>query len=538
MKLLSLLILVLCALLIYALFPLSSREFIIGVDEKLLRGKEEFLRKLHRDARSVSPGDTRPPNIVLILADDLGKTDISLYGSPHVHTANMDSIGREGVVFTEAYCTAPICAPSRASLLTGRYQQRFGFELQPHDRYPRNRLERFLYRQLLRGENWIVSDAASFPRRRDIEGQGLPSSEITLAELLHAMGYVTGIIGKWHLGYEEPFIPNNRGFDYQYGFYEAFSLYAPVDDPGIINHRHDHFANRHIWKKGRSGNSAIRRNHEVIEEDEYLTTKIGKEAVRFIRSRDSEPFFLYIPFSAPHTPFQVTAAYYDMFFHVDDTNKRVYYAMIQALDDAVGNILNALEERGLEEHTLVFFASDNGGAIYTGATDNAPLKGGKFSYYEGGVNVPFMLRWKGRIEPGSVYDAPVSLMDIFATSVAAASGQFPGDRIYDGVDLLPFITGENTDQPHETLYWRADFNRAVRREGWKGIMNEKHGTRQLYDLQSDKAERFDRAGTRTDVLDALDTILEQWEKQLPPPLWPPVMEYRLNLDGEDHYFSI
>ena len=212
MKLIYSLLVVFCGCMVYFLLPLSSKEFHIQFDEKLLAYKESFLEN---QLENVTVGQELLPNVIIFLADDLGKTDISLYGSSHVHTPHIDALGKEGVVFTEAYCTSPICAPSRASLLTGRYQQRFGFELQPHDRYPRNRLERLVYRILLRNENWEVSDARRFPEKRDIALQGLPSSEVTLGELLQSRGYVTGIMGKWHLGVEEPFIPNNRGFDYQ-----------------------------------------------------------------------------------------------------------------------------------------------------------------------------------------------------------------------------------------------------------------------------------------------------------------------------------
>ena len=532
------LFLILCIPFAYLLLPLSSKDFSITVDQEMLKRKKEFLSNLRDAAAGEEVEDCKPPNILIILADDLGKTDISMYGGPYVKTPHIDAMGEEGVRFTEAYCTAPICAPSRAGLLTGRYQHRFGFELQPHDRYPKNRMERIIYRLILLGENWVVSDASSFPRQRDIERQGLPPSEITLGELLQSMGYVTGIIGKWHLGTEEPFVPNNRGFDYQYGFYEAFSLYAAIDDPDIVNHRHDHFANRHIWRTGRTGASAIRRNHQVIDEDEYLTTAIAREAVQFIREHSDVPFFLYVPFSAPHTPFQVTREYFDMFSHVQDRNKRVYYAMIKALDDAVGMILEAVQEQGLDEHTLIFFASDNGGATYTGATENAPLKGGKFSYFEGGLNVPFMMRWKGNIDPGIIYDNPVSLMDIFMTSVIAASGYLPDDRVYDGIDLIPFLKGTREGSPHETLLWRADYNRAIRQGAWKCIIDAHEGAAELYNLELDKVEFMNQSDINTEIIKELEDALRRWENGLMPPLWPKVMDYRFTIEGVDYFFAI
>ena len=541
--------LLLAGILLYLLFPLSSREFRIDIDDKKLRYKKHFLEQagLRRDdppdpvqKDGVPPSGVPPsgakPNIVLLLADDLGKTDISLYGNQVMETPHIDAIGRGGVTFTEAYCTASICAPSRASLLTGRYAQRFGFELQPHDHYPRNRLETLLYRYLLRHELWEVSENKRYPRPQDIRRQGLPASEITLAELLRADGYRTGILGKWHLGYEEPFRPHNHGFEIQYGFYEAFSLYAPIDDPDIVNQRHNHFANRHIWSRGRDGSCAIRRNDEIIDEKEYLTTRLAEEAVQFLRQHREEPFFLYVPFSAPHTPFQATRKHFDQLTHIEDQNQRVYYAMIKALDEAVGTITGEIRRLGLEEETIIVFASDNGGATYTGATQNAPLKGGKFSDFEGGLNIPFMLRWKDRITP-TEYLHPVSLMDIFTTIAGAAGLPLPSDRVYDGIDLLPHLD-ERKGQPQRALFWRSDYNKAIRSGDWKLILNERDDRTLLYNLNRDKTEGRNRAGTEQAIRNRLQTELENWEKALKAPLWPKVMHYRFMINGVRYSFAI
>jgi arylsulfatase A-like enzyme len=368
--------------------------------------------------------------------------------------------------------------------------------------------------------------------------QGLPPSEITLGELLGNYGYSTGITGKWHLGFEEEFIPNNRGFDYQYGFYEAFSLFSPVDDPDVVHHRHDYFASKHIWKQERTGTSAIRRNHQVIEEPEYLTFRIAEEANAFMRRNREEPFFLYVPFSAPHTPFQAPRDYVDLFEHVEDVNKRVYYAMIKALDDAVGSILGTLEELGLEENTLILFASDNGGATYTGATENAPLKGGKFSNFEGGINVPATARWPGVIPEGSVFTPPVSLLDFFTTAARTAGAPLPEDRVYDGVDLIPYLTGKAEGPPHEALYWRAAYNKAVRTGRWKLIIDEKADRTFLYDMETDKIERQNLAAERPEVTAELKEMLTAWESELMEPLWPRVMDFRFDIDGEIYDFAL
>lgn len=530
---------VFAGLITYILLPLSSREWNFEFDKKMIASKREFLDKLRTERPSKYHAQSEaPPNILLITADDLGKTDISLYGSETVETPNMDAIGTEGVTFTDAYCSSPICSPSRAGMITGRYQQRFGMEVQPQNRYARNRLEYFIVNHFIDTGQWFLVERGSTPKKSAMEKQGLPPSEITLGELLQSAGYRTGITGKWHLGFNEEFIPNNRGFDEQYGFYEAFSLFAPVDSPGIVEYRHDYYANKHIWKQERSGPCAIRRNHEVIEEPEYLTFRIAEEANRFLEENRERPFFLYVPFSAPHTPFQAPEEYYDRFSHVKDKNKRVYYAMIAALDDGVGMIMEKLSELGLEENTLVMFASDNGGATYTEATENAPLKGGKFMNFEGGVNVPAMLRWKGTIDEGKKYSHMVTLLDFFSTAAGAVGVPLPGDRVIDGKDLLPYLRGEKENPPHRALFWRAAYSKAVRSGPWKLIIDEKNGRELLYNLEDDKVEKRNLAERRPEVVGRLKGLLEEWEKGLTGPLWPRVMDFRVEIDGVEYEFAL
>ena len=252
--------------LLYLLLPLTSEKFKIKADVRKMAFKEVFLTP---DNNAI---DTlKKPNIVVILADDLGKTDISLYGSPYLTTPHIDAIGKDGVIFSEGYVTAPICSPSRAGLLTGRYQQRFGYEYQPHERYPQNRLELWFFKHIINTGDWLVADQNQFPRKSDQILQGLPPTEFTIAELLKKEGYQTGIFGKWHLGAHEQNIPINLGFDYHYGFYEAFTLYDDPNAENLINQQHTDFSNDHIWGKGRSGTCAIRTNHQVIQETEFLT---------------------------------------------------------------------------------------------------------------------------------------------------------------------------------------------------------------------------------------------------------------------------
>lgn len=479
------------------------------------------------------------PNIILILADDLGKTDISRYGGTRVQTPHIDAIGENGVTFTEGYITSPICSPSRAGMLTGRYQQRFGYEYQPHDRYPKNELEYFVYQRFLDSRTWSLTTDKSFPSLEAIVQQGLPETEFTLAELLQKHGYATGIVGKWHLGVEEHCWPNRRGFDYQYGFYEAYTLYQPdTHATDILNQHHDDFSDPYIWKGGRRGNCALRCNHAVVEDSVYLTQRLAEEAVKFIEQHHDSAFFLYVPFSAPHTPFQVPRAYYDRFPHEPDRNKRIYQGMIAALDDAVGDILAALDSMGLENNTLVWFLSDNGGATYTRATDNFPLKGGKFTHFEGGLNVPFMLQWKTHVPAGTQFSKPVMSLDIFQTTVALAGIDLPPDRPYDGVNLLPFLLGELAGPPHEALFWRSNYSWAVRHGPWKLVGDEKSGHHVLYNLLVDKEERHNLYPQSPDIVNMLTQAYRAWEATTLPPRWQRVMDYRYETEDGDFWFPL
>lgn len=525
------------AALIFLLLPVASRKYRIEFDRRKIEAKRDYLDQI---TRTELPQTIERPNILFILADDLGKNDISLYNSRGVDTPNIDAIGHGGVVFSDAYCTSPICAPSRAAIMTGRYQQRSGFELQANDRYPHNRLEYLLFKHILDIGFWRVAELA-VPRRTDIAKQGLDPGEITLAEMLHSWGYATGVIGKWHLGHEEPFLPLNRGFDYHYGFYEAFTLYDQIDDPEVVNRRLDEFSDRHQWRQGRKGTSAIRINNQIIDEQGYLTDRIAEEAVRFLEDHSSggaRPFFLCVPFSAPHVPYQAQARYYDEFAEIEDETVRVYRGIIKNLDDAVGRIIERVEALGLDRNTLIIFASDNGGAQHTGATDNAPLKGGKFTNFEGGLNIPFMLRWDEVLTPGRLYSRPVSLMDVFATAAAAASVPLPADRSYDGVDLRPYLLGETEGMPHPTLFWRSLYNKAVRKGQWKLILNERSTEILLYSLEYDRREKVNLAPQYPEIVEELLEELREWEQPLKPPSWPRVMDVEFIIDGRAYRFAI
>lgn len=529
------------ALLLFLLWPLGSRRWEIAPGSDSKSEKETILERQVRAGHSA-------PRIVIILADDLSIVDTSIYGGAVVSTPNIDSIGEEGVVFTEASCTTAICSPSRASMLTGKYQQRYGFELQPHEQYARSRLQYLAFRYFIDTGSMVPIAPFPIPRRRDLAHQGIPASEIMLSELLRARGYATAAFGKWHLGYDTRFSPIERGFDEHYGFYEAFSLYAPTGDDSIVDTPIDDFSDRHMWNRARKGASAIVHNDVEVEEESYLTFKFAELAADYIEENADAPFFLYLPFSAPHTPLQAPIEYYDRFAHIEDPVRRTYSAMIAALDDAVGTVLDSIDEAGIADSTLVVFASDNGGVTYLGVTDNGPYAGGKFSTFQGGLAVPMMMRYPPMIEPGTRYESPVSLMDIYPTVEAIARGS-PGtddeERPLDGVNLFPFIRGETDSEPHDALFWRSWYNRAVRRGPWKLIV-QKSGSPDtgetdlfyLYNLERDPYEKTNLAGEQPDVVRDLNGLLDDWEADLADPAWPPVMHFYIDVWGERFWFAV
>ena len=507
--------------------------FPIEPDVELMAGKMAYLDGLEK----IPAGDS-VPNVVLILVDDLGKYDISVYADSGVHTPVLEQLAMNGVTFSSAYSTSSVCSPSRAGMLTGRYQHRFGLERQLMNRYPRGKFEYWFVDHFINTAPMRLVQPGSAPTKEEIEKQGIPASELLLSEILERRGYETGIFGKWHLGHNEPFIPNHRGFGEQYGFYEAFSLYDSENDPGIVNFKHDYYANKHIWRQGRKGASAIRVNDTIVDEDEYLTFSIASRACEFIDRNREVPFFLYVPFSAPHTPFQAPREYCEQFSNVGDKNKQVYYGMISALDHAVGEIIERLKTDGLYENTLIIFASDNGGADYTGATDNGILKSGKFSQFEGGINVPMIAVWKGVIPQNNKFDQPVSLMDVFTTVLSATGCDIPGDRVMDGVDLLPCLREERAAPPHGALFWRTDYNKAVREGAYKLVWNMRDHQEFLYDLEHDPLESVDLSGEFPDLTEALKKEILEWEKQMIPPLWPGVMEFRIEVDDQVTWWAI
>ncbi len=433
--------------------------------------------------RNANQPTARQPNIVIIMGDDLGVCDVSMYGCKDIPTPHIDSIAAKGVKFTNGYVTAPVCSPSRAGLMTGRYQHRFGFEF----------------------------NAGPLQRAVNEKEMGLPLTEITLAQALKQAGYATGMVGKWHLGMHEKFQPTQRGFDEYFGFLFGANAYL---DPK----RSDAVGGEAAAAWPRNKLNPIYRNQAPVEENEYLTEAFAREAVAYIERHKTAPFFLYAPFNAPHLPLQATRKYVERFKHITDERRRVYAAMVSALDDAVGAILKKLRDSNLEKDTLVVFLSDNGCATYTGACTNDPLRYGKLTHFEGGFRVPFAMQYPARLKAGMTYDKPISSLDLFPTALALAGGAMPKDRPYDGVNLLPYLTSPGKKTPHEVLCWRNGENAGVRKGNWKLF---KGGDKYwLFDLSKDAGEKQNVADKFPQVVEELKKELQKWEAQMKAPLWP------------------
>jgi arylsulfatase A-like enzyme len=509
----------------------GGEAYRISVDPAAIAQREAYVRGPVREAPRL--------NVVLILADDLGVQDTSLVPNGLVKTPGLERLAAGGVSLGQASVTAPICSPSRAALLTGRYQQRFGHEGQPHDRYARNGLEAFYFRHFIAGGDWQLHRPVA-PDLEDVQRQGLPPAEVTLAEVLKRSGYATGAFGKWHLGWNEASAPHRRGFDLHVGFYEAYSLYQrDVDSPSVVNQHHDDVSEQFIWGKGRTGSSQLVRNGVPFVDDGYLTDTLTSEAISFIEAHRAQNFFVYLPLQNPHTPYQAKKALFDRFADEPDQNRRVYKALIASLDESVTRVLDALDRNGLSDDTLVIFLSDNGGALYTKAADNRPLQGGKFTLFEGGVRVPMVLRWPKRLPAGQRYEQPVSALDLFATIAAAVGAELPPGVKLDGVDLAPYLSGENPAVPHEWLFWRAEYAQAVRHGRWKLVRDTWHGTSALFDLESDPGEKKDLSAAQPERVQELTAAWEQWNALNRAPLWPHVMEYRFTSDdGREFWYPL
>ncbi|MDF7822384.1 sulfatase-like hydrolase/transferase [Pontiellaceae bacterium B12227] len=414
------------------------------------------------------------PNIIVIMADDMGFQDAGFTGSKDIKTPHLDKLAAEGVVFEQGYANHPFCGPSRAAFITGRYQHRFGFETNPaYD--PANTI------------------------------MGLDPEEIMFPKRLQKAGYTTGIIGKWHLGAAEDFHPNNRGFDYFYGFlggghdYFRIDLSAPVKEAYL---------------------QGLVRNKRPADFEGYLTTALSRDAVKFVEGNKDHPFFLFLSYNCPHAPQQAPEEDIARYSHIEDKKRRTYCAMVDVMDRGIGEVVQALEKNGIRENTLIFFTSDNGGPQSSpkqpgkgNGSSNAPFRGGKGNLYDGGVHVPFMANWPAKLPKGKRYSYPVIALDIGRTAVELAGADPMAGKPMEGVNLVPFVTGKTQGAPHEALFWRGGSHWSVlASDGTKHMKDKDSKGERLYYLPKDVSESNDLLAKQPERAKALRSAWETWNE--------------------------
>ena len=425
-------------------------------------------------AESEAASADEKPNIIILYADDAGFADFGFQPNARPDmkklTPNIDSIAKKGARFTNAYMSGCVCSPSRAGMMTGRYQGRFGHDNNIPPGY--------------------------------MDG-GLPKTETFGAKRLQKLGYKTGIIGKWHLGYPEGYQPNDRGFDWFYGCLQGSRPYFPMPRP--TPHR------------------VFLENKKPTEEKGYTTDRIGDGACRFIKENKAAPFFLFVSFTAPHGPLQAKESDLKLLGEIKNERRRKYAGLVKAMDDNVGRILKTVQEAGIEKNTLIIFTNDNGGQTLTGA-NNFPLKGKKGTLWEGGTRVPMCMQWPAKIAKGSVIDDPVISLDFLPTFVEMSGAKVDGDWKLDGRSIHGLIGGTVEELPSRTLYWRqhgSKGNIACRSGKWKMVFNRstRDAKPELYDLSKDISEANNLAEKNPEQLASMMKQVTEWEKELKEPLW-------------------
>ena len=427
-----------------------------------------------------SAGGQRP-NVIIILADDLGYADVGVHGCKDIPTPNIDALAARGVRCTSGYSSHPFCSPMRAGLMAGRYQHRFGY----------------------------VTNVAYDPQNPHI---GLPGTEKTIAKRLQKAGYRTGMAGKWHLGAANLFHPNRRGFDFFYGF---------------LGGGHDYFKVDLLRPMGEGYYQPLQRNGKPEDLNEYLTDALSREAVAFIERNHAKPFFFYLAYNAPHTPLQAPEDVLKQFAGIKDKRRRTYAAMVHIMDRGIGEVLRALDTHGLREKTIVFFLSDNGGPTFANASSNEPLRGFKGDVYEGGIRVPFIVSWPGVLPEGAVYDKPVMSIDISRTALVLGRANLTSKL--EGVNLIPFLSGETDKSPHDALFWRKDDGTdwAVRSGDMKLLQIKNSPTPELYHLKTDIGERRNSLSANPKTITDLKEKYDAWDGGNAKPLFPGFREYHI-----------
>lgn len=431
-------------------------------------------------------GDARKaPNVIIIMADEIGYGDLGISGTTSIPTPNINRIAAGGVICTSGYVSHMVSSANRAGLLTGRYPSRFGYE---------------------RSVAWRPQDPSV----------GLPTTEKTLAEALRPLGYKSGLIGKWHLGANDNFHPLNRGFDEFFGFLGGGHRSFP--DELDLQYTTD------ARIEPESFRTWVLRGMQPVRTQRYLTEELTQEAIEFVRNQSKNPFFLFLSYNAPRSPLQAPEKEISAFSHIKDEKRRTYAAMISVMDRGVGQLLDQLDLLEIGDNTLVFFLSSCGGDIAATGAYNGTVKGMRGEPFEGGIRVPFIVRWPAQLPGGKIYRKPVSTLDVFAT--VAAANQLPADpaRPLDGVDLVPFLRGDKLGAPHERLFQRMfDHGTYVVREGnFKLIQRKRDMPLQLYNLADDQMEKNNIAEQNPDMVKALSERFREWNSQMIAPTVPGV----------------
>jgi arylsulfatase A-like enzyme len=427
--------------------------------------------------------ETKAPNVIVIMADELGYGDVGFSGTTSIPTPNLNRIAAGGVICTRAYVSHVVNSANRAGLLTGRYPSRFGYE---------------------RSVAWRPQNPSA----------GLPVSEKTLAEALRPLGYRNGLVGKWHLGAHDNFHPLNRGFDEFFGYLGGGHRSFPEE----LNIQFTHEARI----EPESYRTWLLRGMQPVRSERYLTDALTLEALEFVRNRGEKPFFLFLSYNAPRSPLQAPEADVAAFAHIKEEKRRTYAAMIAVMDRGIGQLLDLLDSHDLAENTLVFFLSSSGGDTAATGAYNGVGRGMRGEPFEGGIRVPFVVRWPAKIPAGQTYREPVSTLDVFATVAAATRILTDAARPLDGVDLVPFLRGEKASQPHQLLFQRSsDHGMFVVSDGmFKLIQRKRDMPVMLYNLADDTAERNNLAEQNPDIVKSLTASFQEWSAQMIEPTVP------------------
>jgi uncharacterized sulfatase len=474
------------------------------------------------------------PNIIVVLVDDLGFNQISSYGggmsNGNFKTPNIDKLASDGILCTNGYSSSPICSPSRASLLTGRFPTRFGYEFTPTTSSMMKAISLFSKKN-------EVADGIYYDNREeniiDIELMGLPQSEKTIAEILKTEGYHNIHIGKWHLGHAKDFLPRKHGFDESLRMDQG-SLFLPEDDKNVINAKLEFDPiDKVLW-----GNLPYAVNFNEgprMNPDGHLTDYLTNEAVKVIEKNKNRPFFLYLAYWAVHTPLQAKKEDYEKLSFIENHDERVLASMVMTVDRGVGKIRDVLKKNNIDDNTIIIFTSDNGAPGYIGLPDlNKPYRGWKLTHFEGGVHVPFIVSYPNKIPKGTTYNGRVSNLDILSTVASVAGVDMNRNDLkeikFDGTNVLPYLIGENEGEPQRVLFNKSGNYSFIIKEGWKLQVDLVQNKKWLYNLNEDPTEQINLIKSDLKKLNELEKILNKKLSEQVKPIWPSLLDWPIFID--------